>query len=102
MNQYAHPSEPSSGSWVVTAPPALSQTRYALPLVALTSPPRGQRPSSLSLQAQQCCLTDPPSRIGTSSERMGPPIECRVGWPLASFRPEAAALHCLLDFTAQG
>ena len=31
-----------------------------------------------------------------------PPIECRVGRPLASFRPEAAALHGPLDFTALG
>ena len=52
--------------------------------------------------------------VDRSSERMGagavllrngaflPPIECRVGGPLASFRPEAAALHGLLDFTAPG
>ena len=31
-----------------------------------------------------------------------PPIESRVGWPLATFHPKAAALHCLLDFTAPG
>ena len=54
------------------------------------------------------------SSVDGSSERMGagavlhrngaflPPMECRVSWPLASFRPEAADLHCLLDFTAQG
>ena len=31
-----------------------------------------------------------------------PPIESRVGGPLATVRPEAAALHGLLDFTAPG
>ena len=52
--------------------------------------------------------------VDRSSKRMGagvvllrngaflPPIKSRVGWPLATFCPEAAALHCLLDFTAPG
>ena len=54
------------------------------------------------------------SSVDRSSKRMGagavllwngaflPPIKSRVGWPLATFHPKAAALHCLLDFTAPG